>query len=90
MLKIKDAKIRELEGKYYGTIIDILFNDDTKTEIDIWLSGDYVPSERELRQCTGCEDWHNECRECFDYHTESETTYNICKIIVEALKKTAD
>lgn len=45
------ASIRELGGKYYGTEVEIV---DTLSPINpelvqIWVMGDYEPSERELQ-----------------------------------------
>jgi hypothetical protein len=44
------AKIMPLRGKYYGTEIKI-FDEDGTDEIKLWDSGDFIPSERELKAC---------------------------------------
>ena len=46
------AKLLPLKGKYYGTLIEIDFDDNNKTteEIKLWCDGDYTPSERHLNK----------------------------------------
>jgi len=44
------AKLLPLDGKYYGTKIEINFANGDKTEFDIWYSGSYIPSERYLEK----------------------------------------
>lgn len=40
------AKILDLDGKYYGTVIEL--NDKFQNEITIWLEGGNKVSQREL------------------------------------------
>jgi len=43
------ATLRPLEGKYYGTEIELHFEDgEGKEVIKFWNSGDYTPSIREI------------------------------------------
>lgn len=43
------ATLQDLRGKYYGTIVEIEF-DGYKTEVKLWDSGDFTPSERYLNE----------------------------------------
>lgn len=45
------AKLKELEGKYYGTVVEIEYNDGKnvlKGEVEIWLAYG-APSIREIK-----------------------------------------
>jgi hypothetical protein len=55
------AKLKELKGKYYKTIIEIDFEDGfEKVEISFGYSGDFTPSKRELEsQGYTEEQWEN-------------------------------
>ena len=75
------AKIRALDHKYYGTIIDVETNKG-KTSIEIWFMGDYEPSIRELSN------WNIEENgpfEICDNHFESKDGYKLATIICKAI-----
>lgn len=76
------AAIAPLEGKYYGTRIEIK-HPRGETEIVVWFMGDYQPSERELRGQTVPE-WHEEGG-ASDSHYETKDGYEIALAIVRAL-----
>ncbi|MBQ19132.1 MAG: hypothetical protein CMD31_00090 [Flavobacteriales bacterium] len=42
------AELKPLKGKYYGTKIKVIDDNGTEAYIEIWDSGDYTPSKREL------------------------------------------
>jgi len=95
------AKLLPLDGKYYGTKIEINFANGDKTEFDIWYSGSYIPSERYLEKYGYTKQqyennelvdngWGNKSpiREMdlvCDSHFESEETYLLAKFIVDAI-----
>lgn len=67
------AELEPLDGrKYYGSRI-VLRDEkgDGSDAIEVWVMGDYTPSERELEAC--------------DSHFESALGYEICQLIVEAI-----
>ena len=41
------ASLKELDGKYYGTVVAITSDNGYKYTINLW-GGDYTPSKREL------------------------------------------
>lgn len=91
--RINKAEIRPLEGKYYGTIIDIFYDGNTASSISVWTGMDSEPSTRELAACKNCNSDYRvegDCRECFDNHFETENDYNLSKIICSALNKEAE
>ena len=72
------ATLAPLTGKYYGTKI-IIKDEDIYTELSIWNSGDYTPSERELHK------WNDGEFEVCDSHFESKWTYEFAKKLVDAI-----
>lgn len=52
------AELLPLEGKYYGTKILITDHQGHEHEISVWDDYEFIPSERELDQCT-LEEWKN-------------------------------
>ena len=44
------AKLKDLEGKYYGTVITVTNDVGISANIQIWDSGDFTPSVRELEK----------------------------------------
>ena len=68
--------IRPLKGKYYGTILECSETDDI---IEIWLSSDYTPSEREL-----ADGWTPD--KGFD-HVESQLSYKTALKLLKALNE---
>jgi hypothetical protein len=73
MLKPVSAKIAPLQGKYYGTKVEIDFAGEGR-EISIWI-GKGSPSQRELSE-----------NEEIDYnHYEDEESYFIAQLLVLAL-----
>jgi len=45
------AKIAQLEGKYYGTYIEVFDNEDNLlTTLEVWYMGDHEPSIRQLEE----------------------------------------
>lgn len=98
------AELMPLEGKYYGTIVKVTLDDGETTEIKIWHSGDYTPSEREC-QCAGIsrEQWlknemidegsdglveAREILEICDSHFESQVSYWLAERIVKGINGT--
>ena len=77
------AELLPLEGKYYGSRIALRSDDgQVDDQIEIWIMGDYTPSEREL------EGWDEEeygPYEVCDTHFESALGYEVCKFIVAAI-----
>lgn len=69
------AKILDLDGKYYGTVIEL--DDKFQNEITIWIEGDNKVSQRELDK-----GWTKDIG--LD-HTETDYSYQIAKIIEKAL-----
>ena len=53
------ARLLPLEGKYYGTKIEIIDDDGFDFEIELWNPGNFEPSDRELRGCCTIEQWRN-------------------------------
>jgi len=47
------ATLKPLNGKYYGTEVELVFGGESTT-ITIYLRGDGTPSDRELRSSLGC------------------------------------
>jgi hypothetical protein len=77
------AKLKPLEGKYYGTIIEINFDDGNEGEvIKLWNNDDRTPSERELKKCG--DDTDIDDITC-DNHYESELTHQRALKIINAL-----
>lgn len=82
MVKIIDVELLPLTDKYYETCIGVEVEDifGFKQYVTINLfGGDTYPSKRELDK-----GWEPEYG--MD-HVETEATYTIAKIIIEALKK---
>ncbi len=44
------AKLKPLRGKYYGTVIDVDFDDGGGDSIELWDCADFQPSDRELAE----------------------------------------
>ena len=94
------AKLLPLEGKHYGSIIEVSDLQYT-TQIKIWENADHTPSERELeRHGYTTKEWSENAMvdNCFgglepirssgvvsDCHFESKWQYDLCKKIVEAI-----
>ena len=85
-----DARIEELQGKYYGTIVtyyyDTGWGSREEREIEVWDMGDYTPSERQL------EKWEMTLEEArkdmmCDSHYESAQSFRIASAILDALSK---
>lgn len=82
-----NAKIEELEGKYYGTKISLMLDDGTESEIEVWIHDKSCQaSHRELERGgykTNAEavadGW------ICDSHYESKIGYEICERIINAL-----
>ena len=53
------ASIRPLDGKYYGTLIDITDDDGNEFQINLWNSCGFEPSDRELGGDCTIEQWRN-------------------------------
>lgn len=74
------AKLRPLNGKYYGTEIEIDFQDGSDKEvIKFWNTDGFEPSIREISDC----DDEESIKEIMcDSHFESKLTYErACKVI---------
>lgn len=81
------AEILPLEGKYYGTKI-IIIDGKENTLIEIWHSDGHDPSKRQLEQdgYNNVEKWKNDDCGC-DSHYESDWTYKLANIIIEAVNE---
>lgn len=82
-----NASIRPLNGKYYGTLIDIDDGTWGGSTLEVWIMGNYRPSKRQL------EHWEVESYEgakedgfLSDDHFESELGYIIAEAIVKTLQ----
>jgi len=81
------AKIKDLDRKYYGTLIEY---GENKNIIEIWNTDNYIPSERQLESWEidkdNQEQWKyaQEWLMC-DNHYETHKSYDIAKTIVDAL-----
>lgn len=76
------AEIEPLSGKYYGSHIALKGPDGATDLIEVWVMGDYKPSEREL------EAWDEDeygPYEINDSHYETQFGYEVCKLIVGAI-----
>ena len=65
------ARIRPLDGKYYGTIVEIDY-DGFDYSFELWNSADFKPSER-----SGYDE-----EDICDGHFESQKTYDLAMKIV--------
>lgn len=45
------ARLLPLRGKYYGTEIEIQFDNGITEVVKMWNNGSYTPSDRELVDC---------------------------------------
>ena len=81
MVKLK-ARLEPLKGKYYGSTITLYDDNGDITEFEIWVMGDYTPSERELAD-------DPEFEVC-DSHFESKAGYELCQTIVKAINGEAE
>lgn len=95
-----EAKLMPLSGKHYGSEIEIT-DGEISTTVKIWCNADYVPSDRELRECGATrEDWDNNTEVddgwggktpirssdiVCDGHFESKWQHELCLKIVAAL-----
>jgi hypothetical protein len=78
------AEIAPLEGKYYGTQIEVS-HPHGDFYFTVWFSGDRKPSKRQLKhEGLKLKDWKEGDFGC-DGHYESKDCYEICEIIVDAL-----
>lgn len=68
------AILRPLKGKYYGTEIEIHFDDGEEKEVfKLWNSGDFEPSIRELEKYGYTQDqWDNNAMVDNGYGGEAE------------------
>jgi hypothetical protein len=96
-----DAKLRPLEGKYYGTEVEV-FDDDGNSAgvIQVWLNPrqeqDFAPSNRELhahvamvaRDLGGIDNATPEDLEyeICDSHYETRLSHAISQLLVETIK----
>jgi len=86
-----NSKILPLKGKYYGTRVVIIDDDDNDFEITLWGQDDYEPSDRELSGVCTIEEWRKDeagtiYGECVDSgHFESRSTYRMAKTIVDLI-----
>jgi len=81
------AKLEALNGKYYGTIINIE-TDNGATKINIWFMGDYEPSDRQLKEWQFTrKQWDNNKEMGCDSHYESKDGYILAEIICNAINK---
>lgn len=92
-MKIK-AEILPNDRKYYGTVIKLTNEEGREAHIEVWINGisNYLPSKREVDFIgeDGKPYIRDEDGEVFEYeicddHYETQTAFDICKKIVEAL-----
>lgn len=97
------ATLMPLIGKYYGTKIELRFDNGDREHIKLWNSGDYEPSIREIKSWGYTqEQWdNNEIIESgydgtgpirslgliCDSHFESKLTYERAMKIVNAINE---
>lgn len=97
------AKLLPLEGKYYSTRVEIYLNKKGVGMIEVGVSSEYCPSDRELNGYgLTREDWDNnvEVENSWGYkvplqssdhwdgsHYENQTSYLIAKAIEEKLNE---
>lgn len=53
------ATLLPLSGKYYGTEIEIRFDNGVTDTIELWNHGSFAPSNRELKECGLTRDQYN-------------------------------
>ena len=86
-----NAKILPLDGKYYGTKVKIVDNDNNDFVINLWCQDDYEPSDRELGSICTIDEWRKDEAGILygDYidsgHFESRATYHMAKTIVDLI-----
>jgi hypothetical protein len=52
--------ILPLDGKYYGTYVEVTYPDGNTSRIKVWVGNDYTPSPRQLRHWgLSAKDWDN-------------------------------
>ena len=78
------ATLLDLDGKYYGSEVEI-FTDNGKSLgiVKIWLD-DYEPSEREYVDEQDLKEL-NEDGMFYDSHHEDVSSYKVAKLLVEAV-----
>lgn len=90
---IKDARVLPLEGKYYGTKVEITYKDGAEVIVEFWDKDVFDPSDREL-EANGFtrKQWEDKDDECMHYfaelssHYESKSDYIKAVTLVEAIK----
>tara|TARA_Y100000310_G_scaffold43459_1_gene40540 strand:+ start:2348 stop:2647 length:300 start_codon:yes stop_codon:yes gene_type:complete len=94
------AELEELNGKYYGTIVNIS-DGEVETSITIWDSGTFIPSDRELESHGFTRDeWENDVETddgwggkttvrkldiVCDSHFESRWTHEFAQKLVDSI-----
>ncbi len=80
MLKLINAELLKLEGKYYGSVLRINYEYNSRKEffeIKVWINNsDLRPSKREDSEGENLCDSHYETKECYEF----------CQAIFEAIK----
>lgn len=96
------AALLPLEGKYYGTKIIVVDDDQTEVVLTVWRSGT-APSERELAPDFTREEWDKNIKvpggwggeplpireaDIIDWsHYESEESFRLASDIVDAINR---
>jgi hypothetical protein len=82
------ARLAELDGKYYGTVV--LFGDEPGSidgNIKVWHQYDFIPSFRQLESWGLTMESYQDADMTSDGHFESRASYMIAKAIVDAINK---
>lgn len=71
--------------KYYGTPIELEFDNGESSTVEVWLNDPYNPSERQLREWNITKD-HPEFGEYIsDGHYESQLSYDVAKAMLNGI-----
>lgn len=86
------AKLKDLKGKYYGTEIEIIFDNGYKEVLKLWDIGYHEPSIRELeRNGLTQEEWDADSGLHYDIttdsHFESRETYKNALQLINKINK---
>jgi hypothetical protein len=83
------AKLLDLDGKYYGTEVEIFTNGDKSLGIvKIWLD-DFVPSEREYVDEQDLKELYEDGM-FSDSHHEDVSSYKVACLLVDAINNSKE
>ena len=87
-----EIKLKPLDGKYYGTDIEIKIPSENRKGVLNFSMGHGRPSKRELERCGITREQYNNSKDpTHDFgldgsHMESQLTYRVAVMIVRAVK----